>query len=118
MGGLLTRILMGPPEGRSHFQNLGAFEEWMDHYIDHGAESATGIRISPQIALTASAVMACVKVLAETIASLPLTIIEDENGSKRPAPDHPLHPILHDKPNSYQTSFEWRAFLSRLLYFC
>lgn len=44
-----------------------------------------------------TAVYACVRILAETIASLPLhTYINTENGKEK-AMDHPLYPLLPDK---------------------
>lgn len=68
--------------------------------------------VSPESALRVAAVMACVRVLSETVASLPLIIYRRlPNGGKERATDHPLYNILHDQPNSWQTSFEWREML-------
>jgi len=59
--------------------------------------------------MRASAVYACVKVLAETIASLPLIVYRRlPNGGKERALEHPQYRLLHDQPNGWQTSFEWR----------
>ena len=55
---------------------------------------------------------ACVRILAETIASLPLiTYRRLPNGGKERATDHPLFSLLHDRPNDEQTSFEWREMM-------
>jgi len=71
--------------------------------------SQTGINVSADTALTYSAVYACVKVLAEGVASLPLiTYHRRDDGGKDRAIDHPLYDLLHDQPNRWQTSFEWR----------
>ncbi len=72
------------------------------------ASSATGMNVTADSALAVSAVYACVKVLAETIASLPLMLYKRMGDGKQPAVDHPLYPLLHDAPNKLQTSFEWR----------
>jgi len=71
--------------------------------------SQTGINVSADTALTYSAVYACVKVLAEGVASLPLiTYHRRDDGGKDRATDHPIYDLLHDQPNDWQTSFEWR----------
>ena len=60
-------------------------------------------------AMQTSAVYACVRVLAEAIASLPVHVYErTPDGGKRINIDHPLYPILHDEPNSEMTSFAFR----------
>lgn len=71
-------------------------------------ESAAGVSVSDEIALTYSAVFACVKVLAETLASVPLHVFERKDGGKDRAPDHPLYHVLHTQPNPYMSSAEWR----------
>ena len=59
---------------------------------------------------------ACVRVIAETIASLPLHVYEATDTGSRKAPEHPLYRLLHDEPNAELTSFVWReTMLSHLL---
>ena len=59
---------------------------------------------------------ACVRVIAETIASLPLHVYETTETGSRKAPEHPLYRLLHDEPNAEMTSFVWReTMLSHLL---
>jgi HK97 family phage portal protein len=75
---------------------------------DASSRTAAGIRIDASNALQVSAVFACLRVLAETIASLPLHVLERlERGSRR-ASELPLYRRLHQQPNDWQTSFEWR----------
>lgn len=72
-------------------------------------ESATGVKVDEFTALTISAVYACVRILAETVASLPLPVYQRlPNGGKRRAPEHYLYGLLHDMPNSEMSSFELR----------
>ena len=74
-----------------------------------GGRSNSGEIVTPESALTSSAVYACVRVLSETIASLPLMVYERQaDGGKKPALKHHLYPLLHDSPNAHQTSFEYR----------
>jgi HK97 family phage portal protein len=86
---------------------------WYQHY---GYQTASGLRVSPESAMRVSAVYACVRVIAETIASLPCMIYRTlPDGGKERADDHPLYPVLHDKPNISQTSYEfWEMMMAHL----
>lgn len=74
-----------------------------------GVASVAGVRVDADTALKLSAAWACVRLISETIATLPLQVYErmGEQG-KRPAPDMPLYDLLHDQPNGDQTALEWR----------
>lgn len=83
--------------------NLDAFE---------GRETSSGIHINETVALGIPAVYACIRVLSEAIASLPLITYERfNNGDKERAKRFSLYKILHDQPNPLQTSFELRELL-------
>ena len=69
---------------------------------------ADGGIVTPTSAMQYSAVYACVRVLAETMASLPLILYERLERGKLRAQNHYLYPILHDRPNELMTSFEFR----------
>jgi HK97 family phage portal protein len=86
---------------------------WYQHY---GYQTASGLRVSPESAMRVSTVYACVRVIAETIASLPLVIYRTlPDGGKTLASDHPLFRLLHDKPNISQTSYEfWEMMMAHL----
>lgn len=71
--------------------------------------AASGKSVTEETAIQISTVYACVRVLAETIASLPLNVYEsDGRGGSRIAETHPLEYLLHDAPNEEMTSFIWR----------
>ena len=81
-------------------------------YTDAGGGSQAGVTVNADTAMKASAVYACVRVLAETVAQLPLKVIEImPDGRRREARDHPIYELLHDQPNSWQTSFEFREMM-------
>ena len=91
------RILWLPGESRM----------WDDD--DGGSRSSAGVRIDQNNAHTVAAVFACLRVIAETVAGLPLHILErTAGGGKRIARELPLYKQLHSQPNGWQTSFEWR----------
>ena len=73
--------------------------------------SSSGILVDENTAMRNSVVMACVKVLAESVASLPLHFYRyTENGKER-ATNHPLYSLLHDAPNDKMTSFVFREMM-------
>lgn len=73
------------------------------------SRSNAGVRIDANNAHTVAAVFACLRVIAETVASLPLHVLErTAGGGKRIARELPLYRQLHAQPNGWQTSFEWR----------
>lgn len=60
-------------------------------------------------ALRVGAVYTCVRVIGETLASLPLlTYRHRKSGGKERATNDPLYELFRSAPNSEQTSFEWR----------
>lgn len=78
--------------------------------------SSSGKSVTPSSAVQASAVYACVRVIAGTIASLPVHVYEVTDNGSRKATEHPPYRLLHDEPNEEMTSFVWReTMLSHLL---
>jgi HK97 family phage portal protein len=76
---------------------------------DAGSRSAAGVRIDSNNAHQVAAVFSCLRVIAETVAALPLHVLErTPGGGKRIARELPLYRQLHAQPNGWQTSFEWR----------
>lgn len=67
---------------------------------------------SPDGALRLSTVFACVRVISETIASLPIILYRRTEDGKERATDHPVYALLHDAPNEWQTP---TVFMDRVL---
>ncbi|MDI9332201.1 MAG: phage portal protein [Alphaproteobacteria bacterium] len=86
---------------------------WGDFWFEPvSIRSSSGIRVSPDGALRLSAVYACVRILSETMASLPLVLYRNRaDGGKDRVTDHWLHELLCRRPNRYQNPFEWREML-------
>ena len=76
---------------------------------DSPSHSSAGVRINSSNAHQVAAVFSCLRVIAETVAGLPLHVLErTAGGGKRIAKELPLYKQLHSQPNGWQTSFEWR----------
>ena len=68
----------------------------------------SGERVDEKSALQISTVYACVRLLAETIASLPLHLYRYIDDGKEKATDHPLYKLLYRQSNPEMTSFVFR----------
>ena len=79
--------------------------------------STAGKRVNERTAMQMTAVYSCVRILSETVASLPLQFYRyTKDGGKEKAVGHPLYFLLHDEPNPEMTSFVFReTLMSHLL---
>ena len=110
MNGFFTQLFEGRASAGGNFHVSQTPPGWVDAYS--GWDTATGVTITQENALQISAVSACVRVLSETVGSLPLILYRRrEDGGKDRALNHPLYPLLHDLPNSEMTSLELRETL-------
>lgn len=73
--------------------------------------SQAGKPVNERTALQMTTVYACVRVISETVASLPLHVYRYTDEGKERDYKHPLYRILHDEPNSEMTSFVFRETL-------
>ena len=67
-----------------------------------------GRHVNDRTAMQIIAVYACVRVLSEAIAQLPLHVYQYTDSGKERVPKHPLYFLLHDQPNPEMTSFVFR----------
>lgn len=80
------------------------------------SESLTGIYVNEETSLTNVTVYACVRLLSETLASLPLVVYRRNGRGKVRAVEHPLYSILHNQPNPEMNSLTLReTLMSHLL---
>ncbi len=78
-----------------------------------GLVAQSGVRVDADAAMKVSAVWACVRLISETIASLPLIVYQRlPDGGRERAVNHPLYSLLHDQPNGWQTAFEFVEMLT------
>lgn len=78
--------------------------------------TSSGENVDEFKAMQTTAVYACVRILSEAVASLPLHVYERTPNGKERMVDHPLYFLLHDEPNPEMTSFVFReTLMSHLL---
>jgi HK97 family phage portal protein len=86
---------------------LDAFNEW--------GLSGSGVAVNSWTAMQHVAVMACVSILAEDVAKIPLAVYRRlANGGQEKAKDHPLNRLLRD-PNNWQTALEFKEMMQAAL---
>ena len=110
--GLLFRALTGiraestpidpwnPDDSRWWVSSMGA--------IWPGGATEAGQTVTADSARKHPAVVASIRLLAETIAGLPKILYEEmPDGTKRVAKESPFYRLIHDKPNAWQHSFDF-----------
>jgi HK97 family phage portal protein len=80
-------------------------------------ETSSGKSVSPDTALQLSVVWACVRLISQTIATLPAMVYRGDGANNRVvAADHPLYSLLHDQPNAEMTAVEfWETMVACVL---
>ncbi len=101
-------------ETRANYQNLGhprdpVVSEWLGGSVN----SNSGMSVTPDAAMRVTVVYRAVSILAQTYASLPLSVDKFlPNGGVEEDKNHPLYETIVYQPNKWQTSFEWREMMA------
>lgn len=81
-----------------------------------GVENDTGQLVTAETAMTLSAVWACVRLIAESIAMMPLHLFHADDDKHRIAYRHPVNALLSMAPNSKTTATVfWEGVVSAML---
>lgn len=72
-----------------------------------GYSEPSAVPVTFDSAMQLSAVWACVKLIAETVSSLPLTVYKTDESGRKIAKNHPLQLLFAGKVNRYQTKVEF-----------
>jgi HK97 family phage portal protein len=74
-----------------------------------GLSTRSGAQITEDTAFNVATVSACINILAQSIAMIPLKVYRKTPTGADEAIDHPLSALLKRKPCAAQTSYQWRA---------
>lgn len=74
-------------------------------------DTSAGVHVNEDSAMRFSAVWGAVRILSETIASLPLNVYKKTDAGKEIDREHPIYKLLHSEPNGFMTSFIFREVL-------
>lgn len=101
---ILDSLFSAPAQRSLEDPNTPLTGQNLAEYLD----GDIGIQVDNQSAMTLSAVYACIYVLSSSVAQLPLHVMRKQGDQIAAAKDHPAYWLLHDEPNTWQTSYKWR----------
>lgn len=73
-----------------------------------GGQTDSGAYVTPMKALNNMAVMRSVSLISQAIGMLPLSLYRDDDKREKAA-DHPVHKLLSDMPNGWQSSYDFKT---------
>jgi HK97 family phage portal protein len=90
-------------------------ERWLVDILG-GTKSKSGVEINEKTAVKVIAVFACLRLISEQMASLPLPVYRYVKQGKIKAYDHPNYNLLNSQPNPYTTAFDfWQMIIVNLM---
>ena len=100
-------------EKRQRSSGVGSdAQQWLIDALG-GVPGKAGITVNNTTAMRMVTVYACVRIISESMASLPLKVYQrtGTDRGKKEAPTHPLYRLLHDAPNADMTAMQLRETL-------
>lgn len=86
--------------------------DWVRKIVGIGGyETDAGVDITPDSAMTVTTFLACVRIISDITASLPLITYRRLARGKERATDHYLYPVLHDEANAEMSAFTLRRLM-------
>lgn len=73
-----------------------------------GALSSAGLLVTPDVALRNMSVLACIRIVSQSLASVPLVLYQRDGRQRRRASDHAVFPVLAQIGNGEMTAYEVR----------
>ena len=86
--------------------------QWLTDALSGGLSSSSGVKINEDTALSITAVYAAVRVISETVSSLPLKVYKKTPEGREEYRDNNLWKLLHDTPNREMSSYTFREVLT------
>lgn len=87
------------------------FDLWAEQLqsLGLGFNTQSGVRnLTEETALAVSAVFACVRLLSQSVASLPCKLYRRDGRARIPASEHPVYRLVHDQGNAVMTAMQLR----------
>ncbi|MEA1083221.1 phage portal protein [Sphingomonas sp. CD22] len=128
--GILDRIFGASPSAsfadapKTIARGGGIVQAWNSYDMDSpvlaeflrdGKVSSGGVTVNEMTALRNSTFFRAANLIASSIGMLPTHLMRlRPDGTREKAKDHPLYRLLHKRPNSYQTAFEFKSYMQLL----
>ena len=103
----ITSVLLSLAKRSSPETPSTSFYEWLEN-LD-GGPTATGITVNPESAMRVVAFYASIRILSESVASLPIMMYERRaDGGRDRTLLHPVADLLKNEPNELMSSYIWK----------
>jgi len=97
-----ARIAGMDPREDKYYDVISGSSRW-------GWNTQAGITVGPDTALRFATVYACIRIISSCLAMLPVKLYRRTGvDGREEARNHPLYSLLHRRPNSYQTPYEFK----------
>lgn len=97
----------------SETSNLTSPAGWVSAMF--GGQTSSGVTVTPDSAMRFAAAYACVRLISDTIATLPVHVYKRRNAGRELANSHPLYPLISRAMNDYTTAVEgWERLVAAL----
>ena len=87
--------------------NVTTPSKWFVNWIN-GGETSSGEVVSEESAMKMAAVYACIRLLSQSVAKLPLHVYNNKGGKKIKDEKHAVTQLLETRPNPYMTPFDFK----------
>lgn len=81
--------------------------KWLINLIG-GNETYSGENVDTSTAINIAAVYACIRILSNHVAMLPLQLYQETRNKKKRIHDHPIAKLIETRPNPYMTPFQFK----------
>ncbi|EMR02520.1 phage portal protein [Cesiribacter andamanensis] len=98
-------------EQRSQPVKLSQIDNWQSFFLGGGAVTSSGQLVTRESAMRWSPVYACIRIISENMASVPLKVYKSTPTGKEVDKTNPLYRLLHSEPNPLMSSFTWRQIM-------
>jgi len=85
--------------------------------VNLGGRSLAGVKVDNEAALSVSAFYRGVKLLADSVAKVPIKVFarDDDGRGREPAPSHPAYRLLRRQPNAWMNAWDMKWLMQRFL---
>lgn len=87
--------------------NVTTPSKWFVNWIN-GGETSSGEVVNEETAMKMAAVYACIRLLSQSVAKLPLHVYNNKGGKKIKDERHAVTQLLENRPNPYMTPFDFK----------
>jgi len=114
-----SNVIIAGTERRGSVENPEVPLTWANLGASLGIDTTAALpAVNPRSAMRLPAVLACVRIVARSLAKIPLHLYRRTDAGRQRATDHPLFTLLRTRPHPLFSAFRWRHQLTvwRLLW--